>query len=838
MSKTQTKSRGQASASVRTLQRLRAWFDERGWAPHGFQEEAWALHAQGQSGLILVPTGSGKTYAAYLGPLAELADRGSPPRGLSILYISPLRALSRDIEQALRAPIDALDLPLTVESRTGDTSSTVRGRQRRSLPSVLVTTPESLCLLLTQADAASRFAGLQTVIVDEWHELLSSKRGSQIELAMARLRRFAPSVRTWGLSATIANADDAAAALVGTNAKPAIVRAPIERPVIVEALRPRDIRRFPWAGHMGLAMLDEVLSFLDPSTPTLLFTNTRSQAEKWYNAISVQRPQWEGRLALHHGSIDREERERVEQGVKNGDIGIVVCTSSLDLGVDFAPVERVVQVGSPKGVARLMQRAGRARHRPGEPCEITCVPANALELIEIAAVRDAIEHGAVEPRDPVSQPLDVLAQHMVTVALGGGFDADELFDEVRTAWSFRDLSRESFDWTLLLVTKGGATLSAYDRFHKVELVEGLYRVPNKRVAQLHRLNVGTITGPSTIELRFVNGRSLGHIEDSFVGRLRQGQHFFFAGQVLKFVGVQADTALVRKGTRSTNLTPIWGGTRLPISESLSKAVRDALQHVASVVETGEASDLPPELETVLPVVAAQAHRSVVPAADEVLFETFSGRDGHRLLVYPFEGRLVHAGLSSLLSLRLGRLAPATFTSTFNDYGFELLCPEDFPFEEHLSPDLFSRDNLASDALESVNSAELARLQFREIARVAGLVFQGFPGSRTRSQARHLQASSGLIFDVLQEFDPDHLLLAQARREVLENQFEQGRLADALDRIAASRFRVSRLTKPSPLALPLIIERLNAQTMSSEDVESRLARMQAEMNAETTGKVRA
>ena len=386
MSKTQTKSIAQP-----TLERLRGWFADRGWSPHGFQEEAWSLHAQGRSGLILVPTGSGKTYAAYLGPLAELADgmgEAGARRGLSIVYISPLRALSRDIELALRAPVDALDLPLTVESRTGDTSSTVRNRQRRTLPNVLVTTPESLCLLLTNADAEKKFSDLKVVIVDEWHELLSSKRGSQIELALARLRRFAPGLRTWGLSATIANAPEAAATLTGSDSNPAIVRAPIDRPVVVRSIKPRDIRRFPWAGHMGLAMLEEVLDDLDPSVPTLVFTNTRSQAEKWFNAISVSRPQWEGRIALHHGSIDREERERVEQGVKAGGIGIVVCTSSLDLGVDFAPVERVIQIGSPKGVARLMQRAGRARHRPNEPCEVSCVPTNALELLEVAAVRE------------------------------------------------------------------------------------------------------------------------------------------------------------------------------------------------------------------------------------------------------------------------------------------------------------------------------------------------------------------------------------------------------------------------------------------------------------------
>lgn len=812
--------------------RLRGWFADRGWKPFAFQEEAWALHAQGRSGLILVPTGSGKTYAAYLGPLAQVADAGGGPRGLRILYISPLRALSRDVEAAMRDPVEALGLSLTVESRTGDTSTTLRGRQRTSLPGVLVTTPESVCLLLTQADAAEKFSDLQTIIVDEWHELLTSKRGSQVELALARLRRFAPGVRTWGLSATIANADTAARALVGTGAEPAIVRAPIDRPVRVRSLLPRPIGRFPWAGHMGLAMLDGVLAYLDPSIPTLVFTNTRSQAERWFSALTIRRPDWEGRLALHHGSIDRLERERVEAGVQSGSIGIVVCTSSLDLGVDFAPVERVVQVGSPKGVARLMQRAGRGRHRPGEACEITCVPTNALELLEIAAVRQAIDTRAVEPRDPVHRPLDVLAQHMVTVALGGGFDADALYEEVRSAWSYRDLTREAFDWTLLLVTKGGTTLSAYERFHKVEWVEGLYRVPDGRVARMHRLNVGTITGPGTLELRFVNGRSLGHIEEGFVGRLREGQHFTFAGHALRFVGVRADVALVRRGTRRTNLTPIWGGTRLPISESLSRAVREALEVAARSMETGEADGLPEELAAFLPVLAAQARRSVVPKACEVLFELYAGPDGHRLLVYPFEGRLVHAALASLLSLRLGRLRPATFTSAFNDYGFELLCPEAYPYEESLSPGLFTRDNLAHDVLESVNSAELSRLQFREVARVAGLVFQGYPGARTRAAGRHLQASSGLIYDVLREFDPDHLLLAQARQEVLDNQFEQGRLVAALDRIARSPFRVVRLEKPSPLALPLIIERLHSQTMSSESVEARLARMQAEMQAES------
>ncbi|GIW73765.1 MAG: DNA ligase-associated DEXH box helicase [Phycisphaerales bacterium] len=842
MAKTQTTGRGRSVGGgprASALSRIVGWFDRQGWTPHAFQERAWRLHALGRSGLILVPTGSGKTYAAYMGALAELADAaqgGSGGRGLGILYISPLRALSRDIEQALRRPIEDLGLPLSVESRTGDSPSSVRARQRASLPSVLVTTPESLCLLLTRQDAGGLFASLRTVIVDEWHELLSSKRGSQVELALARLRRFSPSVRTWGLSATIANASEAAAALVGVGAKAEIVRAPVDRPVRVASLLPEDVGRFPWAGHMGLAMLDAVVGWLDPDQPTLVFTNTRSQAETWFQAILARRPQWAERMALHHGSIDRQERERVERGVKHGGIGIVVCTSSLDLGVDFAPVQRVMQIGSPKGVARLMQRAGRARHRPGEPCEITCVPTNAMELLEIAAVRSAIEHGAVEPRDPVGEPLDVLAQHMVTVALGGGFRPDALYEEVRSAWSYRALSREAFDQALLLVTQGGRCLTAYERFCKVELVDGVYRVTSRRIAQIHRLNVGTITGPSTIELRTVQGRSLGHIEDTFIGRLRPGEHFVFAGKVLQLVGVRDDAALVRKGRRSTTLTPIWSGTRLPISESLSRSVREAFERAQELLRSaGPGEPVCPasasadgELLAFLPVVAAQLRRSVVPAADELLVELWSGPEGARLLMYPFEGRLVHAGMSALLALRLARLQPATFTTTFNDYGFELLCPAGFDYQRHLRPDLLTTENLADDALQSVNSAELAKLRFREIARVAGLVVQGYPGARSRSAARHAQASSGLIYDVLSQFEPDHPLLAQARREVLDNQFEQGRLAQALRRLVRARWRIVRLDRPSPLSLPLMVERLNAQTLSTEDVHQRLARLQAEM----------
>ncbi|HEU4537758.1 MAG TPA: DEAD/DEAH box helicase, partial [Polyangiaceae bacterium] len=402
-----------------SLERLRGWFLSKGWAPFAFQEEAWAAFRAGKSGLVHVPTGAGKTYAAYFGPLAETLDAGQ--RGLQIVYITPLRAVSRDIELALRAPVEALGYGLEVESRTGDTSSSARQRQKRRPPEVLITTPESLSLLLCQADAAAYFAGLRAVLVDEWHELLSTKRGTQVELALARLRRFAPGLRTWAMSATLANLREAARAAVGAGAEPALVTAPLARPVQVETLLPSEVDAFPWAGHLGLTMLEPVLEVIAKKGTTLLFTNTRSQAERWYQAIVEARPRWQDKIALHHGSLDRAERERVEGGLKAGTLRAVVATSSLDLGVDFAPVERVVQIGSPKGVGRMLQRAGRAAHRPGAPSELWLVPTHALELVEIAAARRALAAAAVEARAPLDRPFDVLAQHLVTCARGGGF---------------------------------------------------------------------------------------------------------------------------------------------------------------------------------------------------------------------------------------------------------------------------------------------------------------------------------------------------------------------------------------------------------------------------------
>jgi ATP-dependent helicase Lhr and Lhr-like helicase len=795
------------------LERLRGWFLSKGWAPFAFQEETWAAYAAGQSGLVHVPTGAGKTYAAYLGPLAETLEGGQT--GLQIVYITPLRAVSRDVELALKAPIEALGLHVEVESRTGDTSSSARQRQRKRPPEVLITTPESLSLLLCQADAAAFFGGLRAVLVDEWHELLSTKRGTQVELALARLRRFAPGLRTWAMSATLANLGEAARAACGAGAEPVVVSAQLARPVHIKTLLPPEVDAFPWAGHLGLTMLGPVLEVLRGKGTTLLFTNTRAQAERWCQAIAEARPDWREQIALHHGSLDRAERERVEAGLKSGALRAVVATSSLDLGVDFAPVERVVQIGSPKGVGRLMQRAGRAAHRPGAPSELWLVPTHALELAEIAAVREALGRGAVEGKPPLDRPLDVLTQHLVTCALGGGFEPGALYDEVRSTSAYAALTPAEFEWALSLVRDGGKALYAYADYRKIVEVDGSYVMPDGRLARLHRANVGTIVAEGVVHVRLQGGPTLGTVEEGFVSRLRPGDTFLFAGRPLAFVRLRDTVAEVRPARGQSGQTPQWHGGRHPLSPSLAAALRSEIALAAAGREGG------PEMRAAAPIFEAQAALSALPGEGQVLAETCETREGYHLFVYPFEGRLVHEGLAALFALRLARTRPATFSLSVNDYGLELLCPEPFPYAKALSPRLLDDRALDDDIAESVNVTELAKRQFREVARVAGLVHQGFADAQ--KSARQIQASAGLLYEVFRRHDPDNLLLAQARREIIERQFEQKRLQTALARLRSSEWLWRKIAHPTPLGFPLLVERM-AATVSSETLLARVERM--------------
>jgi ATP-dependent Lhr-like helicase len=834
-------SRTRADPGTRAVE---GWFAERGWKPFAFQREVWHAYLAGESGLIHAATGTGKTYAVWLGPVIQwLRAYPNPPSGsrqrqlaaapLRILWITPLRALATDTEAALRAPLEALGLPWTVESRTGDTPASVRARQQVRLPTALVTTPESLSLLLTQPNAASMFEHLECAVVDEWHELLSTKRGVQTELALARLRRFRPGLRTWGLSATLGNLETARETLLGVDAsgrfRPGrVVQGLVPKAVLIDALIPTKIERFPWAGHLGVRLLEDVVAAIASARSALVFTNTRSQAEIWFQAILAHRPDWADTVALHHGSLDRKAREAVERGLKDGRIRAVVCTSSLDLGVDFTPVDRVLQIGSPKGVARLLQRAGRSGHQPGAISRITCVPTHAFELVEVAAARAAAEAGALEARPPMDRPLDLLSQHAVTVALGGGFTRDELLAEVRTARAYRDLTELELDWVLDFVTSGGAALHAYPEYRKVAISsDGRYEVPDRRTAYRHRMSVGTIVSDAAIVVRYLRGPALGTVEESFIARLRPRDRFIFGGKALEFVRLRDVTAWVRKARSVEGAIPRWGGTRLPLTSELAEAVRRKLDEARRGMFHG------PEMDAVRPILEVQAAWSAIPRPDELLIERVTTREGSHLFFYPFEGRLVHEGLGALFAYRLAQLGPISFSVACNDYGIELLSAEPARLEEALNGGLLETQRLWHDIPASLNAAELARRQFREVARVAGLVFPGFPGHS--KSVKQLQASSGLIYDVFARYDPGNLLLHQARREVLERQLEQSRLARALERLAGSRVTVLQPPRPTPLAFPILVDRTR-EKVSSERLADRVRRMALPLERAAAGAV--
>ena len=816
-----------------SIQMILRWFSEHDWKPFEFQRKAWLAYSSGQSGLVHAPTGTGKTYAVSLPPLLEWLEEFPEPAAwpksipLRLLWITPLRALANDTAQSIAAPIHELKLPWTVELRTGDTSSARRAKQRERLPSVLVTTPESLSLLLSYPGTQEMMKSLRSVVVDEWHELLGTKRGVQTELCLARLRYWFPALRTWGLSATLGNLEEAQSVLLGSRAAGAVViSGDMKKRVELETLIPSNVEKFPWAGHLGLNLLPDVLSCLEQARTTLLFTNTRSQTEIWFRALQQAKPEWAGQVALHHGSIDRAAREEVEKRLRAGTIRCVVCTASLDLGVDFSPVDQVIQMGAPKGVARMLQRAGRSGHQPGEVSRMICVPAHALELVEFAAVREAIGAGELESRLPLEKPLDVLVQHLVSIALGSGFRAGELLEEVRSTYAYRDLTDQEWQWCVDFVTRGGESLKVYPQFSRVQNLEGVFTVPDPFIARLHRMSVGTITSESAMAVRFVRGASLGTIEESFIGRLKTGNTFTFAGHVLELVRVRDMTAYVRRAKRLSGMVPQWMGGRMPLSSQLARVVRRKLSEARRGVYTGK------EMRAVKPVLETQKRWSLLPEPDELLIERLEMRDGTHHFIYPFAGRLVHEGLGALIAHRVSKLVPSSIAVTLNDYGFALLSASAISLSEGEWKGIFTEDNLLVDLLACLNAAELGRRQFREIARIAGLVFQGYPGSG--KSTRQLQSSSGLFYDVFTRYDPENLLLNQARREVLNRQLEVDRLGKTLVEITGMKMVLTTIPRLTPLAFPLWASFTQAN-VSSEKWADRVRRMALQLEEAATQK---
>jgi ATP-dependent Lhr-like helicase len=666
---------------------------------------------------------------------------------------------------------------------------------------------------------------VEYVVIDEWHELIGSKRGVQAQLALARLRRFHPGLVTWGLSATLGNLEDAMHVLCEPQPQPParLVRGRIDKTLIIDTLIPPDPGKYSWAGHLGARMQMPVVEEIERSGTTLVFTNVRSQAEVWYQLLLEARPEWAGHIALHHGSLDRATREWVEQGLKEGTLRAVVATSSLDLGVDFLPVERVLQIGSAKGVARMMQRAGRSGHAPGRPSRVTLVPTNTMEIIEAAAARWAAQAGRVEQRTAPDKPLDVLVQHIVTVALGGGFRPDELYEEVVSSWSYRGLARAEFDWALAFCERGGESLGAYPEYHRIVRGEdGCYRVKDSGVARRHRLGVGTIVSDAAIQVKYLSGATIGTMEEGFIARLKPGDCFFFAGRLLEFLRVRDMAAYVRKAAKNKGTVPTWQGSKMALSTELSDAVLEMMQKAA------QGDFLEPELEAARPMLLTQQRLSQIPTPDTLLVEAYQSREGQHLYVYPFAGRNVHLGLASLIAWRLAREATNTFSISINDYGFELVSAAPFDVEPVTSQRVFSGTDLLHDVLASLNSSELAQRRFREIARVAGLISTGYPG-QPRS-TRQLQASSALFFEVFRKYDAGNLLLNQAEREVLSQELEISRLGETLRRMRAKKLVFAPLRHPSPMSVPLMVERFR-EKLSTESLAARLARILKDMEAD-------
>lgn len=806
------------------MTRLEMFFAARNWRPFTFQRETWQAYRNGESGLVHVPTGMGKTLAAIGGVIEEALERPQGAgAGLQVIWLTPLRALARDTVESLTEVVEHVGLPWRVELRSGDSTSAQKARQRRQPPDILVTTPESLSLLLSYPDHPDMLTPVSLVVVDEWHELLASKRGTQTELALSRVRRLNPDLRIWGLSATLANLHEARACLLGSSVTGRLIDAGDEAPaspIEIETLLPTEVVRFPWAGHIGLSLRDQVVAALDGPGTALLFTNTRAQAEIWYRALLEARPDWGDEIALHHGSLDRALRDDVEERLRRGCVRCVVCTSTLDLGVDFSPVDRVLQVGSPKGIARLLQRAGRSGHHPGGTRRVIGVPTHALEVVEFAAAREAAGQGLLEARTPLNAPLDVLTQHMVTLALGGGFTPAELLDEVRTTWAYRDLDQTRFDWALDFVTRGGSALEAYPRYHRVVLREGRYVVTDRSIALRHRQSIGTITDDGQVLVRFARGQKLGFIEEGFISRLTPGDRFFFAGRELELVRVRDMEAWVRRprARAPRRAIPRWLGGRLPLSTQLAGQVASLLSGSAPRSR---------EMLSMQPLLDAQQRGSALPAEGHVLCERHRSREGHHVFIFPFLGRLAHEGLATLLGHRLAGLAPRTVQMSFNDYGLELVSPDAFPEDEATWRFLLAPDGLVDDLLSCLNTTELARRRFREIARVSGLVFQGRPG-RSKS-ARQLQASAGLVFDVLERWDPDNALVAQARQEVLSDELEFDRIGQALQSLSTRRLYWTTPARLTPLAFPIWADRI-ATSVSSESWLDRVRRAAAELEA--------
>ncbi|MCH7399486.1 ligase-associated DNA damage response DEXH box helicase [Belliella sp. DSM 107340] len=803
------------------------YFNSKGWKPFPFQEETWKDYLDGKSGLLNAPTGSGKTFALWMPVISEYINKNpstwqKPQKnGLQIIWVTPLRALAQDIALAMQEVCNQISLPWRVEVRNGDTSDKQKQAQKRNPPECLVTTPETLHILLAQKDNSKLFQDLKAIVIDEWHELLGNKRGVQVQLALAFIKsRLKEPLKIWGISATIGNLEEACMILLGKEAENHIVKAEIDKKIDLKTVYPDELEKYPWSGHLGIQLIDKVIPIIEEKSSVLLFTNTRAQTEIWYQRIMEKRPDWAGWVAIHHGSLDQSVRTWVEESLHLGKLKLVVCTSSLDLGVDFRPVEAVIQIGSPKGVARFVQRAGRAGHRPGVASEIYFVPTNSLELVEAAALRQAVTTGEMESIPCPILTFDVLIQFLVTLAVGEGFFPKSLFEIVKSTFSFSTITENEFQWALSFITQGGESLQSYEEFSKVEIQEdGLYKVTDRKTAMRHRLSMGTIVSDPMLKVKLMNGAFLGMIEEYFISKLKPGDRFFFSGRSLEFLKIKVQLVQVRLSTKKTKNIPAYMGGRISLTSKLAGKIRAILEDASNGILATE------EIEFIAPLLELQQKLSLIPDDNTFLIEKNISKEGYHVYFYPFEGRMVHEILGALVAYRISVSYPITFSIAMNDYGFELLSDSDIPIEDILEEDLFTEKGLLDDIISCINESEMSKRKFRDIATISGLVFQGYPGKPMKF--KHLQSNSSILFGVFEEYDSENLLLKQAQREVLDMQMDRYQIQEVIRKINRQRIIVKKPGQFTPFSFPIMVDRLRA-TLSSENLEDRIAKMKANL----------
>jgi ATP-dependent Lhr-like helicase len=793
---------------------VQQWFKAQGWTPQPFQKDCWKAYGEGQNGMLHAPTGSGKTFALWGGIVQEALKVKKHPAGIQALWITPLRALAVEIQQATQRITTELHPDLNIALRTGDTSQSERAKQKRKPSFGLVTTPESLNVLLSTKDHPKSFQHLKVIVVDEWHELLGTKRGVQMELAIAYLRSFLPELRVWGISATLGNKYLAREILLGPIENYVTVNAQIKKKIKVKSILPKNMESFPWRGHLGIHLLPQVLKLVQKYKTTLIFTNTRAQCEIWFHRLLESDPNLAGNIAMHHGSIDKKIRLWVEDALREEQLKVVVCTSSLDLGVDFSPVENCVQIGSPKGVGRFIQRAGRSGHRPKAGSTIHFLPTHAMELIESVALQRGIEQQQIEDRIPFLNSYDVLLQFLMTLAVGKGFQPKELFPIIQNTFCFQTLDEERWQWLLNFLVKGSQSLEHYDEYKKVNILEdGTLKVLNKGIAMRHRLSMGTIVSDADLKVRYQKGGYLGAVEEWFVAKLKPGDVFTFSGRNLELIRMHNMEVIVRKSKSKKSRIPAWMGGRMSFSAHLSDLLKKALFN--------QRNQDTPEFKALEPVFYQQQRESIIPQPHQFLIERFQTREGYHTVFYPFEGYAIHEAMASLMAYRISLLSPITFSMSFNDYGFELLSDQPFAKDDFLDNNLLTLNHLNEDLEKSINVSEMARRRFRDIAVISGLVFQGFPSKPIK--AKHLQSGSQLFYDVFKDYEPDNLLYQQALEETFDHGMERGRMTQVFENIASQEIVWRDCSQPTPFSFPLITDRIRSK-LSSESVEDRIKKM--------------